>query len=667
MLGVLLFHLWPHRLTGGYVGVDVFFVVSGYLITDHLLREYRTHGRISLPAFWARRARRLLPASLLVLAVTAAAVYLWVPLTRWSQFGWEIVASAFYVQNWAMAAQSVDYMAMSNAASPVQHFWTLGVEEQFYVVWPVLLVCGAALAMRLRRGGLQGMTSAIVVVTVASFAYSVLFTAASPDVAYYSTFTRAWEFGAGALLALGLRRRPVWFRPRTAAAVSWLGFAAIGATMMLFDASTPFPSSTAALPVLATALVIAAGTPSAVGAPTRLLALRPVQFVGDISYGVYLWHWPLIVLLPYLTGHRISVPEAIAILCASLLLGWASKRFVEDPVRSLPWLARGAPRRSLLSTLAAMGAVTAASLPLALSTVPPPPTPPAQPVACWGAEAMADTEGCGPADEVAMAAPVVSFAADLPTEEVRACEITVEVTSYRRCDLVAAEGTTRLALVGDSHATRWVEAFERAARSEGWGLTTYLVSGCPLVSAAPIGGAWGFDPVGGQLCPQPTAAVVAELLADPTITDVVFTNRTRLYISEDPADHPLSAATVEETIRALQQAGKNVVVLADPPEVRGVPELGAPGAIDCLASPGARDCDLPREAAGFADPMRAAADLAGAPVVDLTDMFCTDERCLWRIGGLVVYTDDNHLTRSFAASLARPLTERLIGSGVGDG
>ena len=664
VLGVLLFHLWPHRLTGGYIGVDVFFVVSGYLITVHLLREHAARGRISLASFWARRARRLLPASLLVLSVTAAATYLWVPLTRWSQFGWEIIASAFYVQNWAMAAQSVDYMAMSNTASPVQHFWTLGVEEQFYILWPVLLVGGAAVAGRLRRNGMLGITALVLAATAGSFVYSIVFTATDADVAYYSTFTRAWEFGAGALLALGLRRRPAWFSPRPAAAASWLGFAVIGATMVLYDATTPFPSFTAALPVLATVLVIAAGTPSVAAAPTRLLALRPVQFVGDVSYGVYLWHWPLIVLLPYITGHRISTWEALAVLCASLLLGWASKTLVEDPVRALPWFARGAARRSLLSTLAAMTAVTALALPLALATVPPPPTTAAKPDACWGASAMTDPS-CGPADRVPMAAPVASFAADLPTEEVQACEITVELASHRRCDLVDAQSTTRVALVGDSHATRWVEAFERAAESEGWGLSTFLVSGCPLVSAAPIGGPWGFDPVGGELCPQPTAAVLDALASDPSITDVVLTNRTRLYVSDDPADHPLSAEAVEATIRTLQQAGKNVIVLADPPEVRGTPELGAPGAIDCLATPSARDCDLPRAAADFADPMRTAADRAAAPTIDMTDLFCTPDRCLWRIGGLVVYTDDNHLTRSFAASLAPTLTERLRASGAG--
>lgn len=660
VVGVLLFHLWPGRLTGGYVGVDVFFVVSGFLITDHLVRELERSGTVSLTRFWARRARRLLPASLIVLLFTAAAVYLWVPLGRWQQIGVELVAAAFYGENWALAAQSVDYMATSNMASPVQHFWTLGVEEQFYLVWPLLMLLGAVVAPRFVRGGTAGVTAVVGAVTVASFGYSVIYTALVPDVAYYSTFTRAWEFGAGALLSLGVRKRDIGISsPAFAAVQSWLGWLLIAAGMIMYTGATPFPSFTAALPVIGTLAVIAAGTPRSRWAPTYLMSLRPVRFVGDVSYGTYLWHWPLIVLLPFVTLEPLSTWQLISVGALSILLGWGSKRFVEDPIRSHRWLGGSRPRRSLLGAFVGMLLVVAVSLPQALSSIPPPPSISTVAPRCAGAASMVEPSCGGPLGE-ALDAPPESFANDLPASDVRACELTVELASYRRCDRVARKaGKPNIALVGDSHATRWVETFERAAEDEGWGLSTFLVSGCPLVSQAEIGGVWGYDPVGAKLCPRSTGEVLDEIAGDPGISHVVFNNRTRLYISADPANRPLSADAVAQTIQMLQHAGKTVLVLKDPPEMRQVPRQGGGSAPDCLALRPASECGMPRTESEFDDPMVAAAGRTGADVIDFTDLFCDSKTCYWQIGGLAVYTDDNHLTRSFAATLADPLTERL--------
>lgn len=660
-MGVLLFHLWPLRLPGGFVGVDVFFVVSGFLITDHLAREFAARGTISLPAFWARRARRLLPASLLVLAITAIAVWVYVPLARWAQLGAEIIASTLYVENWALAAQSVDYMALSNVMSPTQQFWTLSVEEQFYLLWPLLLIGGWWTARRHRRDGMIGLIVAIAAITAVSFAASVIVTATSPDIAYFSTFTRAWEFGIGALLALTLRRSSHAVSHAVGVLISWGGLAAITAAMFIYGPATPFPSYTAALPVLGTIMVIAAGSAAGPLSPIRLLSWRPIQFVGDISYGVYLWHWPLIILVPFSTGHALTTIEKIAILAVSLALGCASKFLVEDPARTSRWLGRSRPRRSFFAAAGAMAVVCATALPLATSTLPPPPEVSEAMQPCVGAESMT-SRSCGDPLTIRLQAPVESFPADLPSEAVRACERSVESQEYVRCDVVDAEpGGTRIALVGDSHATRWVEAFERAATSSGHGLSTFLVSGCPLISREPLGSPWGFDPVGSQLCPVLTDAVLSEVASDPTITDVVFVNRTRLYLSDDPELHPLTADMVSESVAELESIGKNVIVLAATPELNAVPIQGAASAADCLTvHRAAGACALSRAASEFADPMRAGAEAAGGDVLDLTDLFCTETQCLPQIGGLVVYTDDNHLTRSFAASTSRILAQRLL-------
>ncbi|MGH3322789.1 MAG: acyltransferase family protein, partial [Streptosporangiaceae bacterium] len=295
---VLLFHLWPNRLTGGYVGVDVFFAISGFLITAHLLREVDATGRIRFAAFWARRARRLLPASLLVLAVSAGGTYLFVPQEKWQQFFSEIGASALYVQNWLLAHNAVDYLASENAPSVAQHFWTLSAEEQYYAVWPLLIAVVLLLARRrstrVRRNSLLAV---LVLLTAASLAYSVWETSTNPSVAYFITPTRIWEFGLGAIVAF------VWPEPaggvRLRVLMSWVGLGCIAVATIVFTADTVFPGYAAALPVVGALLVIVAG-PVAHPAGTLWLArLRPVQFLGDVSYSVYLWHWPLIVLAPY--------------------------------------------------------------------------------------------------------------------------------------------------------------------------------------------------------------------------------------------------------------------------------------------------------------------------------------------------------------------------------
>lgn len=661
VLGVLLFHLWPTRLPGGFVGVDVFFVVSGYLISDHLLREYDRRGRISLPAFWARRARRLLPASLLVLLVTALAVWLWVPDSRWAQFGGEIIASALYVENWSLALQSVDYMALSNVKSPVQHFWSLGVEEQFYVVWPILIIVALIAGGLMKWTRERAVTTTLIVVTAASLMFSIAATIATPSIAYFSTFTRAWEFGFGALLAVLLRRFAQPLPESLAAVGSWLGLGMIALAMIAFDAATPFPGYTALLPVIGTVLVIASGTPRRRWAPSPLFSQRPVQFLGDVSYGTYLWHWPLIVLLPYLIGGPLTTPVAAVVLTASIALGWASKRFVEDPIRTRRAVSGSKPRWTFLGAAVSMIAVVAVALPLAVYRITPPTvlSADAQPD-CYGASAMFDS-ACAPVGDVPLAASLSSFAMDLPPEDVRACELATTAGDYRRCDFAALDaGGPRVALIGDSHGTRFVEPLRDAVLAEGGSLSTFLISGCSMMSRELTGSAWGFEPVYAEQCRDVTTRVHDAVAADPEINAVILTDRTRLYVTDRSDFHPLTAEMVADSISRLQQAGKTVLVLKDPPEMNAVPPQGGGSAADCLAKASApEECSLPRAEAQFDDPMVAGAQATGASVVDLDDAFCTTETCLAQIGGLVVYSDDNHMTRSYALSLTDVLRERL--------
>src|SRR6478752_10251957 len=242
---MVLFHLWPNRVPGGYVGVDVFFVISGFLITSLLLREVDRDGSVSLGQFWARRLRRLLPASYLVLAVSAVGTLLIVPRLVWEQFFGEILGAGLYVENWVLAVNSVDYLAAENTPSPAQHYWTLSAEEQFYLVWPLLVLLGIWLARRMAsRGPRSGVFAVLTVAVVASLGYSLWVSATNPSWAYFVTPARAWEFGAGALLAFApsvVGRVPVLAR----ALLGWGALAVLLVCALVFDASTPMPGTAA--------------------------------------------------------------------------------------------------------------------------------------------------------------------------------------------------------------------------------------------------------------------------------------------------------------------------------------------------------------------------------------------------------------------------------------
>ena len=358
---VVLFHLWPGRVSGGYVGVDVFFVISGFLITAHLLREVDREGSVDLARFWARRMRRLLPAAYVVLLASAVGTLVLVPQLLWRQFLGELTAAALYVENWALAIGSVDYLAADNAPSPAQHYWTLSAEEQFYLVWPLLVLAGLWVAKvasdrRNRREAVdqrRAVFFVLAVTTAASLGYSLWITASNGAWAYFVTPARAWEFGAGALLAFAPAASGV-LAPRLRAALGWLALVVLLSSAIVLDESTPMPGTAAIWVVAASAALIWVEAPAVDWAPARLLVTGPARYLGDISYSVYLWHWPLIILLPYVTEHPLTSLDRLSVLLATVGLAALTKRWVEDPVRTGHRF--GLPRPRVTFAYAALGA-----------------------------------------------------------------------------------------------------------------------------------------------------------------------------------------------------------------------------------------------------------------------------------------------------------------------
>lgn len=293
VLLVVIYHLWPARITGGYVGVDVFFVISGFLITSHLLDEVDHTGTVSVTRFWARRVKRLLPAAFTVLGASLLAAFLLLPRSGLGQALLEIGASTLYVLNWILSANSIDYLAADNQPSLVQHYWSLAVEEQFYAVWPLLFIAAMWITAKLVKSAAtpSGRRISIAVVLLLVFAASLLFsiveTARSQQSAYFITTTRVWEFAAGGLLAVlpaFLRAENVGTWLRTV--LSWTGFGLIVGSALTFDSSTAFPGHLALLPVVGTALIIYTGENSSPWSLEYLAPFKPVQFVGDVSYSI---------------------------------------------------------------------------------------------------------------------------------------------------------------------------------------------------------------------------------------------------------------------------------------------------------------------------------------------------------------------------------------------
>ncbi|MFF2275484.1 acyltransferase family protein [Agromyces sp. NPDC058126] len=329
---VVLHHGWPAVAPAGYMGVDVFFVVSGFLITGLLMREVERSGRLSLRDFYLRRARRILPAAIATLAAVSALTLLLVPQREWRSWFREIVAATLYYENWQLAVDSQIPRRADLESTPVQHFWSLSVEEQFYLFWPLLII--VALWIAARRGGASTVVVLVMlsVVTVASFVHSVLLTVQDPNLAYFSTFARTWEFGVGGILAI-VSRPQLTGRAGVRSVVSWAGLVLIVVPIVAFRSPEVFPGLVVLMPVVGTLAVIWAGMPERAWSPASVARLRPVQWTGDVSYSLYLWHWPIFMFTPYLTGMP-SPPWLMVVLVAvSVLVAGLSKRWIEDPFR----------------------------------------------------------------------------------------------------------------------------------------------------------------------------------------------------------------------------------------------------------------------------------------------------------------------------------------------
>jgi len=648
---VVLYHFWPLKLTGGYVGVDAFFVISGYLITSHLLREVDRTGTVRLWAFYARRARRLLPASIFVLLFVAVGTVLLLPTDLWTSTAHEITASGFYVQNLWLASKAVTYSASNDVASPVQHYWSLSAEEQFYLVWPSLIIISCIVARRWLRGRTTtnvGLT--LLLVTVGSFAISVWATQTHQAAAYFITPTRAWEFGAGALVVLLMRK----WAPHVALArlLRWLGMIGLLASAWFFSSATPFPGYAAALPVIATGAIIVAGDTGRADPSDLVFRLRPVQWVGDVSYSVYLWHWPLMVFAPYVLGHNLRTPELAVLVLLCLVVAGLSRRFVEDAMGFWPRLTKS-PRATLSAAAIGMlviamvsgtqvyaaGAREQATAAMLADVSGRP---------CFGAPAMENRARCPGA---LTGLPVVAITkADAPWAPQSGCRGTGSEPSALVCYWGKGKPSRVVALVGDSHAEHWRGALHRIAKAKNWKIIEIFASGCPATYARSV--IFERQARDGDTCPIWTTKATAKLRAMAP-DDIITTAYVRPNVFDPASSGP----------GGFEQVWHEWLGFARVTVLRDIPTTGNRNGPQCLAVNAGKPqaCSNPRRQVLIDDDMmRAARDMRHqVNLVDLSSYFCDAQRCYAVIGGASVYFDYDHMSTQFSATLASSLLRRL--------
>ena len=650
---VVLFHLWPSRFTGGFAGVDVFFVISGYLITGGLLRE-----RPRLGDFWLRRIRRLLPSALLVILVTLVAAAVLVPAGSRTDFGTDAIASTLYFENWWLIGSAADYFA-ATAPSPFQHFWSLAVEEQFYLVWPVLVV--ALSLWGASRGSVIRARVVFGVVALGSFGWSLWQSHAEPTVAYLSTFTRAWEFAVGALIATGLGFARLSVRLRLS--VSLVGFALIGVSTFGLSEHMVFPGWAALWPVLGTALVIASFADYE-SSPRLNSLMRPVRWLGDISYGLYLWHWPVVVLVG---GYVLSEHESIGrfgpvlMLGLSVALAWLSKRWVEDPIRSSLWLKRRARWAQYAAAFSATIAIVligyalqdAAKLQLAA----------AQSAAerqavepCFGANSLLPSSNCKAAP-TANIVPELDVAKHDAADPGSVCMTKAEDTDVKLCEYGSERaGAYRVLLVGDSHAATHLAAFQLFAKRNGWHLTLAYHAGCSFslverndTARGVACAAWNIDLQKRLVAAQKFDLVVTAQYAKNRLADVKGVATTVLADGLAAAWQP------------LLDRGSEVVVIRDNPEMTPAMKACWDSATKIAIS-----CMMPQSKAFVTDPAaQAAANTDSVKLLDLTDLYCQNGICPAEIGGVYIYRNADHINATYSRSMTLALDqrlERLLGS-----
>jgi peptidoglycan/LPS O-acetylase OafA/YrhL len=651
VLIVALGHARVPGLSGGFVGVDVFFVISGFLITQWLFGRTLDSGRVPFADFYAARARRILPAATLTLAVTCTASVVYLNPVRALSAVHDSIWAAVFAANIHFANVGADYFARDDPPSPIQHFWTLGVEEQFYLVWPVLL---AATLVVLRIAGRSSGTArravgaVLVVGSAVSMTWCIRLTASNPTAAYFSTPARAWELGVGALIAVALPS-VVRVPARLRSALTWVGLAAIVAAAVAYGPRTPFPGVAALLPVVGASLVVAGGTAAGAGTGAALLlSRRPLPLVGDLSYAFYLWHWPALVIAAEYFGHPLSPAENVILLGAAFAVSYVTYWLYENPLRHARRLVR--PRAALtLWPVTVAAVVVAAGIAMAVVETPRAAAPSLELASERVDRASAPSTGAARV-RAALLASVAPARLRQPVPRALAPPVgrlrfdvyrlgncmAGTATQSKVCTLGDTTSSRRLVVLGDSHAEMWLPPLLWFAARYHWSLVPLIKDGCvPSIMGSHDCAAWYAWARDQVRLLHPRAVVVSQSWSSWGLD---------------------GAAAVAREVHELAPLTERLVVMEDPPARNEA-------AVDCLLRRAATlgSCAFPvspGEASAYASVRRDARG-AGTAYVRTRQWFCARGLCPTIVGTIVTYRDTTHITATYARVLSEPLAAEI--------
>ncbi|GAB3707630.1 acyltransferase family protein [Nocardiopsis oceani] len=642
VLLVAVYHIWFGRVSGG---VDVFLMLTGFLITGSLIRGMERDGRIRFAAFWTRLARRLIPSVVVVLVATMAAMYLWLPRSRWGDILAEVRAAALYYENWALARNAVDYLAREAAASPVQHFWSLSIQGQFYLLWPVLLALTALVASRVRLPLRAAVLGTVTLVFALSLAYSVHITAQDQAWAYFDTGARLWELALGAILALVVHRINLPVRLRVL--LGWFGLAALVSCGMLVSVSTLFPGYIALWPTGAAVLVILAGTTGSRFGADRFLTWAPLTALGKLSYPLYLWHWPILVVYLEVTGRPLASPlGGLGVLLLSIGLAWLTHRLVEN---GLDRFTRPARRRTPGWSI---GIAATLVVPVLIASVMwndrldrervDRAQEAGSPESYPGAQVVSAPELSEVLPEVPVRPDPADAKQDLSWHHEQGCHVNLAEDELVVCDVGPTDAEHTLALVGASRTAHWYPAVAEAAEAQGWRLVSFTKSGCPFGMDQSYRDGEPFEE-----CETWKAKAMAEL--EELQPDAALLSSTRSTRASDEV-HP----GYTDVWWWLNDLGIDVV------GIRDLPRLPYQGA-ECVESSPLESCTVPvSESHEDVDPATRVELPPNVTLADLTEHVCPDDSCDAVVGNVMVFWDHSHVTATYAETLAPVMEETLV-------
>lgn len=629
-------------LAGGFIGVDVFFVLSGYLITGLLVREVEATGELRFAAFYARRFRRLLPGLLAMLIGTCALAYLLVAPADQPSQATAAASAAAWISNFHFAFSSQGYFSPGAEKNLFLHTWSLGVEEQFYLVWPVLLVLGlGAWTGASRAASPVRLKITLSLVLLLSFLASLWWTRSDPDLAFYMMPSRAWQFAMGALVWLYCgtpldRLQPIPTRQRGAQVIlglathpklGWIGLACIILAALLLDAEVQYPGAWALLPSIGTAMILASGARIPQAGVGAVLSLGPMQALGRLSYSWYLWHWPVLLLGATVISVE-SAPNRLALVLLSLAMAALSYRFVETPLRHNQRLIIR-PRIAVFGSLAIIILAGAGAIRWHNSAF----------------DRMSDPEQ----------ARYLQARTDAPVIYGMGCDEWYQTADVRICEFGPKDAMHTAVAIGDSIGLQWFPAFSEVFDKPGWRLLVITKSACPMVDE-PI-----FYPRIGREYTECAEWRKNALQQVATLNpDIVMLGSTFTY-DYTPRQWREGTARV---LQSISEAARRVVILRSTPTLPfDGPSCAAPRSSLYSALIGTEHCSALADNARSDNVYRAliaAADgFSNVRVIDMTDAVCPDGVCHAELNDAIVFRDTQHLSATFAKELSGVLGSQL--------